>query len=356
MVLLGLFFLPILVSGGMFLILRSTITWKEFLLQLGVSVAIVTAGYFIATWSVLQDTEHLHGRITGKYHSDRGCCHCRQVCNSTDKDGHCESWRTECDHSYDYEWALNSTLGTIWIETCKHSKSHPTAWLNAYIGEPATLEHSYKNYLKADSNSLVVHHTHKEWFNQIPEYPSIYGFYKVNPVISDGPRIPPNLIKEIREINAEYGRRKQVDITVLLTKNSNPEYAQAVESKWLYGPKNSVNIVMGMSGNLINWVRVVTISKVEEMKIHLRDNLQGKKITDPQVVEIIKQYVGNEFKRTPMAKFEYLAKVVQPPTWAIVLLYIVGLALSIGLGIWSHKEDIFGDEGYRRRFGRRFFR
>lgn len=364
MQLFGVLFIPVLLAAGVAFFLRWTVTWKEFLLQLGIQTLVLTGAFYLAKQRSLTDTEHLHGRITKKVHDSESCCHCREVCtmhttdrtcSSRDKNGNCTSysetercvaWRTECDHSRDYYWSLKTTLGTMTINDCEPDEDDvPAIWANAYVGEPVAKEHSYQNYLLADKNSLLVHEVER-FLDRVPEYPKIYGRYKVNPVV--GMKAPDGWQQAFREINADLGSRRQVDVTVVMTPIQDPTFAQALEAKWLYGPKNSLNVVLGVRGGEISWARVVTFSKVESLKVYLRDELQGKRLTD-DVPGIIRRAVESRFRRTAMADYEYLVRAASLPTGWMVFLYVFGLLLSGGLGLYMHKNDVFGDEGVRWR-------
>lgn len=333
---------PVILTGAAFLILKATITWKEFLLSLMVGVITAAVGWQVAKWGALQSNEHLNGRVTGKEDGTQHCCHCHDVCTSHNKDGSCASSHEECDHTRDYYWKLNTTVGDIGIEDCSSSDDPPSVWVNAVVGEPATVNHSYTNYLLADPDSLWVHGEMERFASSIPEYPQVANHYQLNHTV--GLSAPPSLVTAMREMNADLGASNQVDITLVLTAEPDPSFAQALEAKWLYGPKNSLSIVMGLQGDTIRWVRVVTFSKVEKLKMRLRDKLQGLSLADAQVPSVIRSEVQNGFKRTKMADFEYLASTASPEGWILALLFVFEVLVSIGLTYWMHVKDVFGDE------------
>lgn len=341
--------IPLVISGVAFFALRATITWKEFLLQVGVSVATVAIGWQVAKWGSIQATEHLNGRILEKVEDTQSCCHCHQECASTDSKGNCTSYREVCSHSYDYYWDLKTTVGTIGIEDCSGSSTPPRVWVNAKVGEPASTTHLYSNYLLADPDSLFVHDTMGKFEKQIPEYPEIRDHYKLDHVV--GPVIPDGWQDAVREINADIGHSNQVDLTLVTTYSKEPTFAQALEAKWLYGPKNSLNIVMGIDGDTIRWVRVVTFSRVEMLKVRLRDQLQGLKVSDPKVLEVVRSEVSTGFRRTAMAEFEYLASTAQPTGWSLALLFLFEIVVSLGLTYLMHKHDVFNENPFRGYHG-----
>lgn len=361
--LLGLLVIPLLVGGGMFLFFKSTITWKEFLLMEVAAILVLVGGFFLARWGALQDVEHWNGRITKKNHGTMHCCHCHEECDTcTDSDGRSYSCncREVCQHLYDYYWSLSVSTGdTLMIEDCEAwASSVPRAWTNARVGEPASVSHTYTNYLLADPQSLMHEGAHEEYLNQVPGFPRIHGFYKVNKVVQHGVKVPSGWETGLRELNADLGANKQIDVTLVVTKVASPAFAEAVEVKWMYGPKNALIIVAGApDGKKFEWVRAVSLSRVERLKIELRDKLAGWELAKAdEGVALIRKLIGAHFERTPMAEWEYLASSAKPATWMIVLLYIVAFIGTGILGLVMHAHDVFGDEGmsrFRTRFGQR---
>lgn len=343
--------IPVVIAAGAFFLLSSSINWKEFLLQLGLGVVAVAVGWQVAKWGALQSTEHLNGRITQKEDGTQHCCHCHDVCDAKDKNGNCTSSHEECSHTIDYYWTLKTTVGDVPVEDCSGWNSAPAIWTNAVVGEPASVSHGYTNYLLADPDSLMVHAQVEKWADQVPDYPEVFDKYKVNHVLGDVSP-PVGMQKALQEINADLGAGNQVDISVYLTAQKDPSFAQAIEAKWLYGPKNSITVVMGLSGTTIQWVRVVTFSKVEQLKVQLRDQLQGLNVSDPKVLAVLRSEIQQKFRRTAMADFEYLAATASPTGWSLVLLLLGEFVVSVLLTYWMHVKDVFGVEpfrGYRAR-------
>lgn len=359
MLLLLLLLIPLLVGGGAFYFYQTRISWKEFLFQEATSFATIGLLFLLAQWGSLQDVEHWNGRITEKDQGTEPCCHCRSVCDSRDSKGNCTSSHTECDHFQDYWWKLELSTGDEVNDGCNSSSWPPQWWSAAYIGEPASAEHTYQNYLRADPDSLLVHRTaHKQYLDKIPdEPPALYDHYKVDKVYAQGVWLPPNWERDLRTINADLGRVRQVDLMVYATSVGDPAFADAVEEKWLYGPKNAIIVVLGIENNaIISWARVVTLSKVEALKIEIRDTLEGKRINDPSIMPFLRDVVERKFRRTPMEEFSYLASAATPRGWWLALLFAGAFAVSIGLTILVHQKDLFNEGGQEtRRFRPRRF-
>lgn len=335
---IGLLLVPLFVGGIAFYFFRE-ITWKEFLLQIAVTVVAMVGGYQLAKWGSMQDIEYLNGHITEKLKGTEGCCHCREVCVSTDKNGSCTSYVTECDHILDYWWALDTSVGTIGIESCSPSSADPKEWVRAKVGEPATVESMYTNYLLADKDSIVRHDVLNKYGARVPKYPGVFSFYKRRPVVTDGVPVPKGWQEFFAKTNDSLGSKKQLDLVVVLTKAKDPTFAQAVESKWLYGPKNSFTVVLGVEGNTVAWARGVSLSEVSDLKIRVRDELQGVPLVDAPAR--VRELVEKDFHRTPMSKFEYLSKSATPGKVWMIFLYVLAVLLSVGVSVLMHRKEIF---------------
>lgn len=347
-------------------------TVKEFFLLEAIMVVLMVAGFFTARWGAVQDTEKWNGRITSKDHGSESCCHCYEVCQTcTDSEGRSYSCNCVevCPHIEDYWWAVSVSTGDrILMRSCEPNRHNsPKAWDDAYVGEPASVEHLYTNYLLADPESVFHQSADYDQAASAPTYPGVHSHYKANQALNLGTRMPKaEWDMALRELNADLGAGKQVNIIVIATDGDDPRYADAVERQWIYGKKNDLIFVLGTEGDrdTISWARVVTISRVESLKIKARDEMPGKKLSDVEgTVGFIRDLTYNEFERTPMAEFEYLMSAAKPKPWMLWLLYIVAILGSVGGSAVMVIYDPFGDErrarfrslgiripGLRRRF------
>ena len=49
-----------------------------------------------------------------------------------------------------------------------------------------------------------------------------------------------------------------------------------------------------------------------------------------------------------MEEFAYLKDEIEPPMWALMLMFGLSICISGGVAYFMHKNDVFGDE--RRRW------
>lgn len=357
MVVFGLVALPFVVGGVGYFVLRRTVTWKEYLAYTGISLALVVTGWFIAMNRALKDVEHLGGRVAEKIDEEVPCCHCTTRCRRRGEDMKCERWETDCQHSRDRRYALVVDTGEaqheIDFEACSRPVP-PRQWAAARVGEPAVVEHSYQNYLAADEHSLLRDRDAgvREYLERIPQFPKLRDLYRVDRVVPIGVAAPPSWQATLDEHNARLGPTHQVDITVVLTDWDDPESYRAVEAKWNYGPKNAVIVVIGApDGRTVAWAGVVSISRVGELEVALRERLRGMSLAGDTVPDAIAQEVDAHFTRTPMSELRYLAGAASPGLLATILLYVLDVGVIVLLVWLAHRHDPFGD-GPRRLVAR----
>lgn len=323
---------------------KGTINWQGAIGgTLTVSILLL-AGFSLARWSSMRDQEYWSGRITEKTTGSEHCCHCRQECDTCtrrDSSGNTSRYscncREVCNHSRDYWWSLEFSTGdSVPISRCEpNSWAEPPAWTNAQVGEPGVVPHAYTNYLLADPDSVYRQSAAAEM--PTPAYPALYEYYKVDRAIDMGTSMPLGAWNQaLNQMNADLGGKKQVNIILIATPNPDPIFADSVEHNWLYGKKNDLIIVVGVGApdkDTIAWARVVTISNVEDLKIALRDGLQGKSLSDVEgTAQLIRKEIEEKFNRTPMANFEYLASAAKPTFWGTIGLFVEAIVASmIGL-------------------------
>jgi hypothetical protein len=357
----------LLVPFGVMLVMRYVnpentrrFTVKEFvLLEVGMAV-LLSLGFLGAREAGMADHEVWSGRITKKDSGTQHCCHCRTVCDSKDSKGNCKRSHEECSHSRDYWWSLDVSTGDeLDVERCSGSSSAPAIWTNAVVGEPAAVEHYFRNYLKADPDSVFLQDATVT--GSAPSYPSVYGLYHINRAMNVGTKMDAALwSRKLDEILADLGGQKFVNINVIATTNPDPAYAQVVERDWLYGKLNDATFVLGApDGETVAWAAVVTLPTGNSiLRVEGRDELIGSSLTDPDAtLAKITKVVTADWKWSGIEDFAYLAWAAQPPTWLLVLLYVVAVGGSVGGSLYMIANDVFGEEGRfdsYSRFNRRY--
>ena len=350
--LLPLLLIPVLVMLGFKLKNPDAFTAREFVvLELGMAF-LLTAGFFLAREAAMADTEVWSGRISKKASGTEHCCHCRNVCTSRDAKGNCRATRQDCTHVRDYWWRIYVNTGdSIDVQRCSGSSSAPAAWENAYVGEPAAVEHSFRNYLKADPESVLRQSAAVA--KSAPPYPRVFGLYHIRRAANMGTKMDAvEWSKQLDEVLADLGHQRYVNINVIATRDPDPTYAEAVERDWLYGKLNDVTFVLGApDGETVTWAAVVTLpTGNESLRVAGRDALVGASLTDPKgTIEKMVTVVKAGWRWRGVEDLKYLAAAAQPPTWAIVLLYAIGIIGSVWGSAYMVDKDLFG-ENFSRHY------
>jgi hypothetical protein len=140
--------------------------------------------------------------------------------------------------------------------------------------------------------------------------------------------------------------------------------ARDQEALWKGGNKNEFTLCIGVDKEYKpNWSYVISWTDANKVKIDVRDyvmNEYGDKPVDlVDVVNYMSKRCQEDFKRKTEAEFSYLT--IKAPTWAVVVCWIVTLLVNGGIAAFVVLNDFdtenpTGGGGYRRRFGRRFYR
>lgn len=356
MVFLILLIFPVLIAAVTFAFLN-TISWKEFLVQLGAAVIVSGASAGVVSCSSMQDTETLNGRVTNKKQVRVSCshsysCNCREVCSGIGENRSCSIVCDTCyEHSYDWDWRVYTTIGSVNIRRIdRRGSNEPPRWSVVEVSDPVALPHNYKNYIKAAPDSLFQHSGLIEKYqDQIPEYPNnFYDYYKINRFVTVGLsfREANAWNADLMNLNAALGAKKQVNAVIVVAKSKPREWFYAVEQAWVGGKKNDAILVVSVDNDLKpQWVEVMAWTTNELFEVKLRDAVMAlPKIDREPTIRALYRNIDKYYERKPMADFEYLKSSITPSTTAWVVSMLIGLIVSVGLAFTMHYHDIFGDE------------
>jgi hypothetical protein len=362
---------PVLWALFMRLKFKATITWLEMGAQILVVSIVLGIVWMAGSWSQTHDTEIWNGQVTKKTR-DHGHyvrsydCRCYQSCSGSGDSRSCHEVCSTCyeDH-YTVDWFLSSTIGKIRLKyrdsTSRrvYKEADPANYTAAYVSEPCSGEFSYTNYIKAVPDSLfnMADAQYEQFDSLIPSYPTVYGKYHVDHVITMG-MSSKLAIRDWNDYLAgklrKLGPASQANVIVVIVNTADQTYRHALETAWLGGKKNDVIVMAGVTNYpQIDWVDTITLGQNAGnslMTVKIRDELTALgSIEDGQAfVDVIATNVGAHFDRKPMADFEYLKDDIQPATWVIVTAFILAFLLSAGLTWAFHVFDPFGS-GYRVR-------
>lgn len=332
-------------------IFKYEISFKEILIQFGITLVFVIGAYEISRASLTSDTEILNGTVMSKYKEQVSCEHSYDCNCTTDDKGH-TTCSTCYEHFADYDWNVGTNVGTIEIDRVnRQGTEEPPRWTSVNIGEAASVEKHFKNYIKGAPRSIFNQNDIKldaKFKSMIPQYPHVYDYYRINRVISIGvPLVNPSILNDkLSEILKVLGPSKQANITFVFVKTDDQSYRYVLERAWLGGKKNDIIVVIGVvQYPNISWVDVITLGKNANnnmLQVKLRDDLLALQTVDnyDSIIGIVNTDVKSNFNRKHMEDYAYLDKEIQPSMTAMMVLFVLTLLCNVGLSIFFFKNEV----------------
>jgi hypothetical protein len=352
-----LLFVPVVVGVVAFFLGKNRITALELAIQVLVVAALLSGGWYLARWTALYDNEIWNGRVASKQSGTGRCCHsykcnCRESCNSS---GTCSETCSTCyEHSHDEYWDVTSTNGeTVWQSRCNPPGSEtPARWLEIRIGEPTAHEHLFTNYVKADPMALLGPPADVERFrDELPEYPRVTEFH-ADRFLFVGVSAPDagELLRELAELNADLGAKKEVNAIVIVVAEADPAYFEALHTAWLGGKKNDVVLVIGTpSFPRIAWTRVMAWNAAsaaeDDFKGMLAESVLRLGTFDGRaVLARLRTEIEARYTRRSFAELAWLLDRATPTPGALAALTVFGLVVSGGFTIafWLNRREMDG--------------
>lgn len=359
MEMLLIFLIPAVVAG-LFAkyFLHETYTWQEFGCSVAITGLIVSAVYFGGLYRTMMDTEILNGVISSKERIHDS--YIRSYSCGTPKVP-----RTCNETRYTVTWVANTTVGQVEFDTkdsgsrTVYNSADPQAYVAAYVGEPASLPHTYTNYVKAVPTSLFNSAGYVSMYGEkIPNYPRVHSFYKVNRVFNIDSTVPQEVLDELDRLLDNklitLGHTKQANIIAIFTDIKDPNYRYAVENAWIGGKKNDIVLFFGTEGNNIVWTDVMTWALnsgnellVAELK---RQLLAIGTVNTEAIVSTTERLVDALYVRPKMEDYEYLKNDIKPSPNLLIVCWVLNILSIMVLTWWFHAKVQIGSTVIPRRY------
>lgn len=339
--------------------LKRTITWAEAAANFLLVVVICTITLGVSFYRQTTDVEIWNGVVTHKerthgHYKRPYDCMCYDSCSGSGESRSCTRVCQTCyEDRYTVEWWANTTVGKIVFQSLdRDSRSvyntpDPKPYVECKVGEPASAEKTYRNYLIASPDSLFNRKGMNSIY-KIPSYPRVHSFYKINRVLDVDSGVAGGQLKELNRLLSEslisLGSMKQVNAIVIVTNILDPSYRHDVENAWLGGKKNDVVMFLGMNGDRIEWADVMTWalnSGNERFHVTLRDRLLEIGVFEPEAIATaFRETTVQLFDRPQMKDFEYLKNEIEPRWGALIFCWMVSVFGTLGLTYYFHRNDI----------------
>jgi hypothetical protein len=338
----------------------NTITTKECLyhfLAVCVSIAIMMCLTYASIYATMADTEILNGQVIKKERHVEFCTQMsdckhytmREHCTRNSKgERSCTSYK-DFDYSYEVDWYIKSTVGKSEIKRVNNQGTMvPPRWAIVKLGEPASAENTYFNYLLGNKESLFHEQEYKNNYTEaykkaLPDYPEVYDYYRVDHVLNLTQHSVAGYNDYINLALREMGAAKQVNIVLVLYPVKNADLPKAVLGKWRGGKKNDVIMFAALddAGTVKNFTSTSFAmgSSNEFLHSKLRMDAMSEKMS-LDLVQILVKDINTDFKRLPNSEFEYLKYKLEPSMWIVILCSILAAASSIFVGNYMRNQNL----------------
>ncbi|MEI8223863.1 MAG: hypothetical protein WCG20_01930 [bacterium] len=369
MVIYGAVLISIIVTALLFLYFRKQIAWWEYFIPIPVSLLLVIGMKAMIEQTQVTSTEYWGSMVARvEYYEDwdewiTQTCYKECCC---DKDGkNCGQEPYDCSHR-DYHsayWQIITTTGeTISITESEYARikgilgnetfkdlgrdyytkdgdEYYCTWDGSEAKAiPVTTVHSYENRVKA--TDLNVFHFDKvddstKVHYELKDYPGmVNNNYTQNSLLGDNSPDAVQANKKLNYINGKLGPKKQVRVFLLVFKDQPLDAGMYQEWYWAGGNKNEFVVCVGIDRNRnVTWCKPISWTYNETLKVETRDFVtQQKQVNLTAIANYLESAIDTKFQRRHFKEFNYLT--VEPPTWAIVLTYIITLLVNFGIGYW----------------------
>lgn len=325
-------------------IFHHSICWKEWLLQTVMLVAILSGTFLLAKGGMTSDIRILNGEVTQKERDRVSCEHSYQCRCRTVRSG--DSTRRECDtcyeHSFDYDWLLRSTVGTVEINRVdRQGLREPARFTQANIGDPVAMRERWTNYVQGAPHSIFNEKIDLEsWLEHVPAYPEqVTDYHYVNRVLTTGTvslntdqwsMMLANALRPVRD-----------NVVIVVTDITAQDYVSAIERQWLRGNNNDTVVVLVVENDIIIRADAFGWSEDPLLYFELRDALTDTPLDPNTVIPSIISIKQAHFHAHDEDHFAYLSGEVVLPTWAYIALLLLTVALSTGTTWFFHNNETF---------------
>ena len=257
-------------------------------------------------------------------------------------DSNNETWNIK-KSTYDYFSALYESNSFVELNRSYHSidgDSYEATWNGDWDTlSPTTKKHSYVNKV-ANSTSVYEFRYIDKNKTDVFDYPNDEGF-NTQSVLSSSHWSNSN---EIDKINASLGAKKKIRVWILIWEGkTDRQVAFDQEAYWKGGNKNELVICINVNSKsdpTVNWCHVFSWSDSEELKTSIKSfiSIDNNKLDMIKLSEFLKPEIEAKWVKKNWHEFDYLE--VQTPAWALVLIWALVLASTIGTSLWCIMNGI----------------
>lgn len=377
--------IPLGVSLFLFIYFKRSVVWWELTLPLIATALFIISFKLVAETITYSDTEYWGSQVVeARYYEywdtyvERTCTYTTTCC--CDKDGNNCSTETHeydcsyCDKHSAYWIAIDANgrqfsisqeyyniLKIKWHATPQFMElnrdinrsgrcgtdgdAYSISWDGKVeTSENAVTEHDYENKVQVSKSAfnfpkISKKEAHKEGLYDYPEY---YSFYKQK-VILGLDSLPLNrawIETKFQYFNGHFGAINKIKLFICLFYDKPQSIATRQEAYWTGGNQNELVVCIGLNKQQeILWVKPFSWTDRKRVLVDIREDIAEIKHFQADSIygAIEKAVVNNVMYKDFKKDFSYLR--VELGTGAMWAVYILSLFISVGVGLWSIKND-----------------
>ncbi len=373
MIIYGALIIPIIVAFILYKYFRHETVWWEFFVPIAASLVFTFSSKALIEAVQVSSKEYWGSFVKEvKYYEEWNEWvqqTCTRTCCCDSKGQNCSTETYDCSYCLYHPpiWRITTTTGEdIDISEGEYSKikkilgNEKFIELNRYFytidgneyycqwgndsakAIPVTTLHHYENRVKSADQSVFhfeeVGEADIKKYN-LKDYPEINNGYQMDAVIGDNSQDAMIANKKIQYINGLLGPNKQVKIFVLVFNNQPIEAGLYQEWYWSGANMNEFVVCIGIDKDRsVKWCKPLSWTRSEILKTRVKDFMQGQeKLNLQALASYLQVQVEKYFVRRSFKEFDYLT--VEPPTWAVVLTYILTAMINVALSIWIIRNE-----------------
>lgn len=377
MAIYGTFVITALTIAILLMFFRKETKWWELLIPIAVSVVVVLGSLFLAEYVAVTDTEYWgHLGATAVHeepYSYMSTCVETYPCGSDSKGNiqyctrtyPCEQYVSRScylkfkryDKSIRISFAKYKQLDQRWkhngynfkqVHSDLHNRPHHggrhiVRWDGKWeTAEPIVQTHRYENRVQASDSSFNFPDVDLEDIKNygLYEYPEVPGGYEMVAVLDHGKSW--KVDKYFRYLNGKLGPERRVRLWVAVFRDKPLLAAKLQEAYWKGSNKNEFVFCIGTDKEgKVTWGHIISWSEVHALKIEARNYISEMgELNEESMTKLAKwaeTNVGSRFIKKDFRDFDHLR--VTPPTYMIVISYILVLLANVGIAIFVVKNS-----------------
>jgi hypothetical protein len=212
--------------------------------------------------------------------------------------------------------------------------------------ESSTWESAYENHVQVSKSNFDLRDVSKSEAKKynLYDYPVVKGYNQKTILGLDSltfleQNYKNGANKMFDYFNGVYGSKRKIRVFVLLFYDKAFDVAIKQKNYWDGGNKNEVVIcidVNKMTGK-INWVYPFSWGENKRISVDLREDISNMGTLNFTKLYHIVDSATVGFTYRDFSQFDYLS--VDPPTWEVWLVYLMTLALTIGILYYGYQNE-----------------